>query len=183
MEAQVSPEAAAAAWLARLGLDSGEPPIDVDDLAEERAGLDVQEHSDLRSLVGSPGGPLSGLLLPASDRIYVDAVEAQRSPGRRRFTIAHELGHWYLHRAGGDARFCRSEDVGGSAAELRAARRIEAEANRFAAALLMPESLVRRDAPACRYSVPALARRFGVSVAAMQVRLEALQLLPNYMRL
>ena len=55
-------------------------------------------------------------------------------------------------------------------------------ANRFAAALLMPAELVRERAAACRYSVPVLAREFGVSGAAMQVRLEVLNVLPSYMR-
>ncbi len=59
---------------------------------------------------------------------------------------------------------------------------LEREANRFAAALLMPEQLVRELAGAVRLSVPLMARRFGVSVPAMQVRLQALNLLPDYMR-
>ena len=177
------PEGVAAAWLSELAIES--PPVDVDRLAEEVLALDVQEHADLRALLeDAPASALSGLLLPDEGRIYVDATEAARSPGRRRFTVAHELGHWHLHRHGKGAhtRFCRPEDIGGARDELRLSRAIEAEANRFAAALLMPESTLRRVAPELRFSVPALARQFGVSAIAMQVRLEVLDLLPDYMR-
>jgi hypothetical protein len=177
-----TPEQAAAQWLAELGVAIEEPPIDVEQLAEEAAGLDVQLHADLRSLLSAPGPVLSGLLLLGQRRVYVDAVEAQRSGGRLRFTVAHELGHWHLHRDRGDSHYCRPEDIGASRGELFRIRTMEAEANRFAAALLMPEAVVRREAPALRLSVPALARRFGVSGTAMQVRLEQLDLLPSYMR-
>jgi hypothetical protein len=177
----LKPEEAAAAWLAELGV-ADEPPIDVDHLAEEAAGLDVQLHGDLRALLGTPGPKLSGLLLLAEDRVYVDAVEAERSTGRRRFTVAHELGHWHLHRGRGSSHYCRPEDIGGSQNDLYALKHIESEANRFAAALLMPEAAVREHAARVRLSIPALARRFGVSAHAMQVRLEVLDLLPDYMR-
>lgn len=180
----MTPEETAAQWLEQVGRPA--LPVDVDRLAEEVLGLDVQEHADLAALIDdAPPGRLSGLLLPAQDRIYVNAVEARRSPGRRRFTIAHELGHWHLHRDGDQTtrtRFCRPADIGEGARELWKAQRIEAEANRFAAALLMPTDVVRARAAACKYSVPVLAREFGVSGPAMQVRLEVLDLLPSYMR-
>jgi IrrE N-terminal-like domain len=182
----VTPENAAAALLAKAGVHAdAHPPIDVAHIAEEVEDLVIGEHADLTTLPGAPslpgGATLSGLLIPATRRLWVDALEARRSPGRRRFTIAHELGHWRLHSegAGAHTRFCRSDEVGASEAEARAARQIEREANRFAAALLMPEVLVRREAPLYRLDVQVLAERFGVSVVAMQVRLESLHLLPG----
>ena len=186
----MTPEAAAAALLEAAGLhDLVAPPVDALYLAEEHDGLDVQEHADLLTLPGAPalsaGSTLSGLLFPAQRRIYVSAVEALRSPGRRNFTIAHELGHWHLHRSEGDdahTRFCRADDVGGESRAVRDAARIEREANRFAAALLMPEALVRDQAKELLLNVRLMAQRFGVSGPAMQVRLESLDLLPDYMR-
>ena len=117
----MTPEDAAAALLAAAGLSALDAiPIDVLRIAEEHDGLDVQEHADLLSLPGAPSlapdAVLSGLLFPGPKRIYVNAVEAQRSPGRKNFTIAHELGHWHLHHDAaelGQGRFCRSDDVGG----------------------------------------------------------------------
>ena len=52
----------------------------------------------------------------------------------------------------------------------------------FAAQLLMPEPLVRREAAAVKLNLHALARRFEVSVPAMKVRLQQLSLLPAYMQ-
>lgn len=186
----MNPEDAAAALLQAAGsVDTTAPPIDVDLVAEEHLALDITEHADLLALPNAPSLPtgttLSGLLFPAERRIFVNALEAQRSPGRRRFTIAHELGHWELHRSAGDethARFCRTDEVGGSAEDLRRTKRIEQEANRFAAALLMPADLVREQAKELRLNVKLLAQRFGVSEMAMQVRLEVLSLLPDYMQ-
>jgi hypothetical protein len=186
-----SPERAAAALLAAYDLAPIDgPPIPVDDLAEELEGLDIQEAADLRLVPGAPVVPpgitLSGLLLPHELRIWVDAVEAARSPGRRRFTIAHELGHWRLHcrgqRHARAAVYCRSEEIGGDLETLRMGSVREREANRFAAALLMPEALVRREAAALKLNVLALARSFEVSSPAMKVRLQTLDLLPTYMR-
>ena len=54
----------------------------VDAIAEDLCGLVVEEVRDL---------DVSGMLIPAERRVYLNAVE---SPRRRRFTLAHELGHW-----------------------------------------------------------------------------------------
>lgn len=185
----MTPEDAAGALLEKAGLDQlVQLPVDVDHLAEEIEGLDVQEHADLTTVDGAPilapGATLSGLLLPATKRVWVNSLEAHRSAGRRRFTIAHELGHWRLHCSGTDAgaKFCRSDEVGAPAAEAHAMKAIEREANRFAAALLMPEAAVRAEASKLKLNVALLAQRFGVSGPAMQVRLESLHLLPDYMK-
>lgn len=185
----MTPEDAAAALLEKAGLaHRAEPPIDVQHIAEEIEDLDVQETTDLTGVDGAPslppGATLSGLLVPSARRVWVNALEAQRSAGRRRFTIAHELGHWRLHCDSIEVhmRFCRSEEVGATEAEARAASTIEREANRFAAALLMPDELLREEAPRHRLNVQVLAERFDVSGAAMQVRLESLNLLPDYMK-
>jgi hypothetical protein len=184
----MTPETAAAALLGAAGYHEPHSlPIDVLHIAEEHDHLDVQEHADLAALPGAPSlgaaAGLSGLLFPGERRIYVNAVEAARSSGRRNFTIAHELGHWHLHvqRSQSTKHFCRADQVGGDPAALREALQIEREANRFAAALLMPESAVRRQAIELRLNVRVLAARFCVSATAMQVRLEALGLLPDYM--
>ncbi len=92
---------------------------------------------------------------------------ADDAPERRRFTIAHELGHWICqYRAGRPAPFyCRPGGV--AAAADRAAER---EANVFAAELLMPEPAVRA-AWECEPEIAACAERFGVSGEAMHWRL------------
>lgn len=182
----MTPERAAAQLLGAVGL--GDLPVDALRIAEEHEGLDVQEHADPWEISGvtavKRSGDLSGLLVPAERRIWINAQEAARSNARARFTIAHELGHWRLHSkgAGAHTRFCRPDDVGATLPEITSSKRLESEANRFAAELLMPAELVRGEAETARLSVPALAKTFAVSAAAMQVRLEVLDLLPEYMR-
>lgn len=187
----MTPDEAAGALLAKAEAELGPAlPIDVETIATELEGLDVSERANLARLPGlqpPPTTALSGLLLPDEKRIWVEATEAARSPGRRRFTIAHELGHWCLHHEGPAharrAMWCRPADVGPDIIiKVKGDRRIEAEANRFAASLLMPEQQVRAAADRARLSIPLLARRFGVSARAMQIRLETLQMLPDYMR-
>lgn len=154
----------------------------VEDIADSLARLLVEDVADLATVDGAPpdARTLSGMLLcEPIMTIYVNAAEARRSPGRRRYTIAHELGHWYLHathKAGERfERFCREAD-------LRARRHQEGEANSFAAALLMPEPLLRDEAGACRMNIPLLAQRFDVSAPAVRLRLITLDLLPSWMR-
>ena len=186
---KATPEEAARLLLEDAGLLTLErPPVDPEQIAVDHLDLDVQDHPDLRILPGAPllprGIQLSGLLFPAKRRIWVDARETGRSRGRRSFTIAHEIGHWEMHRGAGDeihARFCRSDHVGATASELKQSVTLEREANRFAAALLMPEGLVRREVDEQGLDVLALAGSFGVSGQAMQIRLETLRLLPEYL--
>ncbi len=55
--------------------------------------------------------------------------------GRDRFTIAHEVGHYFLHREG--CMFARTE------LEVPAYRSPEWQANTFASALLIPKNLTK----------------------------------------
>ena len=70
-------------------------------------------------------------------------LQPDQNPGRRRFSIAHELGHYHIPTHGKGPRQCgeselqASSDFGG---------RVEWEANSFAAELLMPTRLFRHDA-------------------------------------
>src|SRR5436853_408640 len=81
---------------------------------------------------------LSGLFLPTVGQIWVNAGEAREWPGRRRFTIAHELAHWRLHRHDQEAVFCRSNSVEPAPPDTRAPLPpMEEEANAFGAAVLM----------------------------------------------
>ena len=157
----------------------GPPPVPVDDIAASLALLHIEEADDLRTVPGAPLGigRLSGLLVSDTRTIYVARPEAERSAGRRRFTIAHELGHWYLHAEGGDdfTRFCRDAD-------LESERHMEGEANAFAAALLTPEAVLREEARATGLNFPLLASRFEVSLPALRLRLLKLDLLPAWMR-
>lgn len=161
------------------------PPVPVERVAVALLGLFLDEADDVRALPGAPGdqGRLSGMLDAEEMVIWLDRGEARRSPGRRRFTIAHEIGHLVLHVPLRRELFCdRPADIretegppGAGPPELG---RREREANLFARELLMPETLVERQARATGFNLPALAKRFEVSVPAMRLRLRLLKLLP-----
>jgi hypothetical protein len=165
---------------------AGVPPVPVERVAGSLLGLFVDEADDLRALPAAPTGQgrLSGMLDAEEMVLWVDRGEARRSPGRRRFTIAHEIGHLVLHVPSVREVFydlaadIRELDEGPPGEELPELRRREREANVFARELLMPERLVSEQAHATGFNLPALAGRFEVSVPAMRLRLRLLKLLP-----
>lgn len=153
-------------------------PVPIEEIADTYVGLLVRDVDDLSHAPGAPklagGQSLSGLLLPALGEIWVDAGEAREWPPRRRFTIGHELGHWMLHRHGDRAVYCRSSAVEADAsAQPEELPPREAEANAFAAALLMPARLVREQYARTHRDFPRLCSTFGASGAAMGRRLHA----------
>jgi IrrE N-terminal-like domain len=110
---------------------SPELPVPVEAIAEDLLGLNVGELEELE---------VSGMLLPDERQVWLNAREARESPGRRRFTLAHEVGHWVCQVLEGRVApvFCRAEEVG-----VGEGRALEREANVFAAELLMPQERVR----------------------------------------
>jgi Zn-dependent peptidase ImmA (M78 family) len=132
----------------------------VESIAEDLLGLRVEE----AELDG-----VSGYLLPAERLICLNARDV---PARRRFTLAHEVGHWVCQCLEGRAApvYCRAEDVSAADATARA---LEREANVFAAELLMPEAAVRA---AFAGDAAAATMEFGVSDEAMAWRLYNLDL-------
>jgi predicted transcriptional regulator len=162
------------------------PPVPVERIAESLLDLLIEEATDLRSVPNAPPdqGLLSGFLDPKTRTIWLDAGEATRSPGRRRFTIAHECGHWVLHaQRENDGIWCRPSEIVEpvSATDPVQLRKREAEANAFAAELLMPETLLTEQSRLTGRNLPALSERFDVSLKAMRFRLTTLGLLPAWM--
>jgi hypothetical protein len=90
---------------------------------------------------------------------------------RRRFTLAHEVGHWVCQvlEGRGAPIMCRAEVVG-----VGEGKALEREANVFAAELLMPEGLVRASFDG---TAAGTAAQFGVSDEAMGWRLYNLAVL------
>jgi hypothetical protein len=158
--------------------DRASLPVPIEDIADTHVGLLVRDVEDLGRAPGAPqlseGQSLSGLLLPALGEIWVNASEAREWPPRRRFTIAHELGHWRLHRDAERAVFCRSGSIEPDAALTRAPLPpTEDEANVFGAAVLMPARLIQEQYVQCERDFFRLCQKFGTSGAAMGRRLHA----------
>ena len=121
-------------------------------------------------LVGQTREPFTSeaALAPLSDG-RAGALSGGGDSGRRRFTIAHEIGHFLLHQE----QRCHPE-AGGAGDEV--GRVEEGEADEFAAELLMPEVLVREAVRAHGPDATRLADRFEVSRKTMQARLNGLGL-------
>jgi hypothetical protein len=94
-------------------------------------------------------------------------LAAHTGPARDRFTIAHELGHYFLH-------YLYPNQNGATIERLEAQRygsgRVEWEANWFAAGFLMPSARFSERYSALNGSVASLADEFGVSSEAARIR-------------
>lgn len=162
----------------------GGVPVDVCTIARN-LGIEIIETPFPENL------ELSGMLVREGNRTYM-AVNQIQSSHRKRFTVAHEIGHFLLDESKTvwiDKRvsFRKEADVGTPANY----KLEEVRANRFAAELLMPE-----DAVSIRFRqsthdgddwdeegpLVALAAEFDVSLQAMLIRLQGLGLLtaPGY---
>jgi hypothetical protein len=118
---------------------------------------------------------VSGELVPLPGGGYAINVNAADSLRRQRFTTAHELGHFAMHRhliGNGidDDRAYRSTRSGRyyntAIGPLQ-----ETEANRFAANLLMPAHLMDQAKQRGLVHPQELADAFMVSLPAMRIRL------------
>lgn len=120
------------------------------------------------------GNDVSGMLEKAGDSFLL-TVNALDPNTRQRFTIAHELGHYMLHRhlvgdGVDDDRAYRSTEVGKYHNTLIGPKE-ETEANKFAANLLMPRNAITKERKRLQDSVSEMAKLFQVSEHAMSIRM------------
>lgn len=107
-----------------------------------------------------------GSLLIREPGDFVIRLSPYTSPLRDNFTVAHELGHYVLHYPHDDPpREPVMYNRYGSGL-------LETEANRFAAALLMPVEELKTARIRYKDDVYRIAGRFGVSPAAARIRME-----------
>lgn len=162
-------EERAIALLDELGLND-ELPVDVEDIAIV-LGADLQyEPYD---------GDVSGMLYRYDGGASVIGVNSRHALTRQRFTVSHEIAHLVMHTGQPMFvdKFVRVNRRDG------ASNREEAEANAFAAELLMPRHLIEREVDRALTRHPAitaqelaaqLAKLFKVSAEAMSYRLQNL---------
>lgn len=133
-----------------------------------------------------------------NNQVYIMINKTIDNLGRKNFTIAHELGHYFLqHQLHQNSVFCNTNDI---IEEGHQQNPIEREANYFASCLLMPEDkikpafliilenrsrkkikdflLVRNDYTFGVWLLirDELTKRYGVSEAALRYRLQHLKL-------
>jgi Zn-dependent peptidase ImmA (M78 family) len=152
-----------------LGINS--PPVPIGDILD-RLGIATVRY-DL-------GAELSGILIVQGDKGTI-GYNPSDSRTRQRFTLAHELGHFLLHKHLGSEVFIdkdfivkyRSQKTY-SSLELKQ----EQQANIFAAALLMPKKMLQDEFEREIYKdlsesefIAAIAKVFNVSIQAMTYRI------------
>lgn len=140
-------------------------PVDLNSLAKA-LGLEVNE-----SFLDAD---VSGELTRDKNGQYQININSYNPPNRKRFTLAHEIGHYILHRqlvgdGLDDDRAYRSSSAG-RYFNTRIGPVHETEANKFAAQLLMPTHLISElKTQGC--SRADMAKRLGVSEHALAIRL------------
>jgi hypothetical protein len=90
-------------------------------------------------------------------------------PERQLFTKAHELGHYIIHRKDQTIRCSKQQVWERDSGEVN----IEAQANQFASALLMPADDVRQQIDGAEITLDFLGQlrlRYGVSLEAMAIK-------------
>ncbi|MHB8884706.1 MAG: ImmA/IrrE family metallo-endopeptidase [Methylovirgula sp.] len=126
----------------------------------------IADDLGITEIIGKATGSFEGVLVTNNAKTTgLIAYNEDSRVERRRFTIAHELAHFLLPFHGENAQCAKADMSVITNQEGRQKR--EAEANRFAAALLMPEKLFASDirrlrAPEISHIV-SLAERYNVS--------------------
>ena len=112
---------------------------------------------------------ISGMLSKEGNN-YIITVEQRHPENRQRFTIAHELAHYFLHKnlqeQFKDTIFFRGAD----------SDTFEFQANLFAGELLMPADEFLKQIKEGNSKIENLAKYFGVSTLAIRVRAKQLNL-------
>lgn len=144
-------------------------PLNVTALAEE-FGIAVQP----RELADN----ISGMLAVRGEHAVMH-INKNHHGNRKRFTVAHEIGHFVLHRSQSEVfvdAFYRNDD------SSKGINPEEIQANAFAAELLMPEKVLREKLSVQPLDVfdeealTQLAEEFEVSPQALAIRLTRLNL-------
>lgn len=154
------------------------PPVDVEAIVEAE-GIEVIEE-DLEDEV-------SGLLVSKSGNNII-LVNSDHHLNRQRFTIAHEFGHYLMHRDISNIFFDEALVFFRDQEASEGTKYQEIEANAFAAELLMPEYLLKqmvRESPVDAFDdreeslLSKTAKKFQVSVQALTIRLTKLGLISD----
>lgn len=126
------------------------PPIDIEGIVESLLKLDCR-FDNLQSLLGQD---VLGATWISDREVRIDEsldpTLDSKKEGRYRFTLAHEVGHWQLHRPLIEAELLQGnlfESVSGPSIVCRSTAKdpMEWQADAFAGYLLMPELLIHTE--------------------------------------
>ncbi|SKA09265.1 protein of unknown function [Chitinophaga eiseniae] len=146
-------------------------PVDIESIAKKR-GLDVLPYE--------LGPDVSGLLAIKDGKGTI-GYNSTETRVRRRFTIAHELGHYELHKEKSDLFVDKQFIYRSQNSPITVDHQImEHEANYFASCILMPTDQVRKELEkmdidlVSEEGIKHLAKVFEVSTTAMSLRIDKL---------
>lgn len=147
-------------------------------------GISEPKEIDLDAIAWTRGAvvnyrPMGGCeaTIVGSRRRAVISVNSRSMPERRRFSLAHEIGHWHHHR--GRILFCGKNDVCNFAND---ALNPERQADAFASDLLLPTYMFYPRFRKIKRPTLAVAREladeFGVSLTATLFKMTGLKRFP-----
>lgn len=131
---------------------------------------------------------LSGMIFIREGQPII-GINSMHSANRKRFTLAHELGHYRLHSSLVSSEVHLDTNFSGglyrNSESAAGVNRIEIEANAFAAELLMPAHFIEEEIENCEIDlltdpfldssaekyIVELAKKYKVSTLAMQTRI------------
>jgi Zn-dependent peptidase ImmA (M78 family) len=131
-------------------------PLDVKSVAN-KMGINVDESFELSDNI-------SGILEKDENDKWIIRVNASHHPNRQRYTIAHELGHYCLHKH--QERFFEDQIFFRGLESTKT----EYQANNFASEILIPEDQFWQFLNEGITDVEELAKKFGVSTLALRIR-------------
>lgn len=116
---------------------------------------------------------IAGKIYVEDEQVIIE-VDSWQTPYRQRFTIAHELGHFFLNHDinGGLNHIDTVDDLSDPANDL------EIQANYFAVNLLMPKEFIEYILYKLQISdIAEMAKKLNVSRSALTYRLEKLRVI------
>lgn len=156
-------------WLEAIG--RRQLPIDLDLILQMLPGTPFGKDTEIKAPAPIHWRSEGALVCnPDNGREWGILYNAEARPERQRFTIAHEIGHFVLHRTAQTRFNCDSESVYTGIDTLT---HYEREADDFAANLLMPGDMLREHIAGLSvdfHLLGRLAKVFGVSLEAMCIR-------------
>lgn len=160
---------------------------DINRIAEAiRKACKIKSPADMHNVVSQLGGELkinsncndfeAKIERADSDTFIISIVDGNHTEERKRFSIAHELGHLFLHMGYwiDETKWKSTEAYIDSVYYRYGHSKEESEANEFAAAFLMPDKefkmVCRQNYSGSGYKIAEIAEYFQVSIEAARNR-------------
>lgn len=160
LEESLSPEWYAKGLIQKLNIKN--PPIIAKDIAEQLTIRYIEEDLENENV--------DGALYRKGDKVLIVINSQIDYDERRNFSGAHEIGHFIIPSHNAESYSCSKSDMEVYHSIKKA---VESEANRFAAALLMPDEFIVRVTKDKTFSfetIQFIAETFKVSLSAAALR-------------